>query len=34
MYCLFGTKWSKIHTGPLWSVEAVTQDGTQSMRFS
>lgn len=25
MYNLFGTKWCKIHTGPLWCVDTVAQ---------
>ena len=34
MYGLFGTKWTKIHGGPMWSVEAVTQGGSQSLSSS
>lgn len=29
MYVLFGTKWSKLFCGPLWSVEA-TEQGSSS----
>ena len=25
MYCHFGQKWSKLHNGPLWSVEVPVQ---------
>ena len=25
MYCLFGTKWCKLHLGPLWSIEPTMQ---------
>lgn len=25
MFSLFGTKWSKIHVGPMWSVALVAQ---------
>ena len=35
MYNVCGTKWSKIHTGPLWNVDTVAQvqvDGTNSIR--
>ena len=27
MFSLFGTKWCKIHAGPLWTVTRVAQDG-------
>jgi len=28
MFALFGTKWVKLHCGPMWSVaKSVTQDG-------
>ena len=30
MYCLFGTKWSKMHVGPLWSVDVVGQGFLES----
>ena len=30
MYCLFGTKWSKMHVGPLWSVYVVGQGFLES----
>ena len=28
MYSLFGTKWCKLHLGPLWNVDSVVQDTT------
>ena len=28
MYCLFGTKWSKLHHGPMWSVVPTGQTKT------
>lgn len=28
MYCLFGTKWSKLHHGPMWSVVPTGQTQT------
>ena len=30
MYKLFGTKWSKIHTGPLWSTDQVSQSSVDN----
>lgn len=26
MYCLFGTKWTKLHNGPMWSSNSTEQD--------
>ena len=28
MYALFGTKWTKLHGGPMWCVDSTGQDGT------
>jgi len=28
MYCLFGTKWSQVHHGPVWSVVPTGQTKT------
>ena len=30
MYVLFGSKWSKLFCGPLWSIEA-TEQGSSSI---
>ena len=30
MYVLFGTKWSKLFCGPLWSVESTEQGSSSS----
>ena len=30
IYILFGTKWSKIHCGPLWSSQPTDQNNTAS----
>lgn len=34
MFALFGTKWSKIHVGPMWSVVELAQGGTASQRMT
>lgn len=34
MVSLFGTKWSKIHSGPMWSVATMAQGGKSPQKRS